>query len=377
MTKINDMGIKFCKMKNTKSALVFLAMLFTFFPPLRSLAQPADWVLAKYEPFNFVYNYNSVPTELAYRLMRPINFDSSKKYPVIVTLHGGTAFRLPQSTRYNIYSLQEYNEQLADDAIRSGYPAYVLAPQGKSDLFWQPVDLAGIQGIISTLQSVDFDRIYIMGTSAGGNGTHDFISSDPTYFAAAISAASNPDKIAVAKRASLVNFNLWHMVGEADLDQNRYPGSVTFFEDMKSRNAKMKFTIFWKAGHSIGDSMIASEQIFSTYRNGFKTELAGTNSDPEPDTLKWLFSKSKANLRSVAFNKDSFTIYPNPTNSVVNWNISSKIDEVVVIDSNGKMVLKIANPTSNSIDLSNLKSGIYFLKMRENNSVITKEIVKE
>jgi hypothetical protein len=309
--------------------------------------------------------------------MRPINFDASKKYPVIVTLHGGTAFRLPQSPRYNIYSLQEYNEQLADDAVRTEYPAYVLAPQGKSDLFWQPEDLAGIQGIISTLPQVDTDRIYIMGTSAGGNGTHDFISSDPTYFAAAISSASNPDKIAVAKRAALVNFNLWHMVGEADLDQNRYPGSVAFFDDMKSRNAKMKFTTFWKLGHSIGGSMIGSEQIFSTYRNGFKTELAGTDSDPEPDTLKWLFSKSKANLGTTAFNKDSFTIYPNPTNSVVNWSISSGIDDVVLIDSNGKTILKIANPTSNSIDLSSLKSGMYFMKMRENSSVITKKIVKK
>lgn len=364
-------------MKKTKSTIAFLSLIFMLLLTYRNLAQPADWVLAKYEAFNYTYNYNAGPTELAYRLMRPINFDASKKYPVIVTLHGGTAFRLPQSPRYNIYSLQEYNEQLADDVIRSAYPAYVLAPQGKSDLFWQPEDLVGIKGIISTLPSVDLDRIYIMGTSAGGNGTQDFISSDPTYFAAAISAASNPDKIPAGKRASLVNFNLWHMVGETDVEQNRYPGSVAFFNDMKSRSAKMKFTIFWKAGHSIGDSMIASEQIFSTYRNGFKTELAGTNSDPEPDTLKWLFSKSRSNLGSTAFNGDSFSIYPNPTHALVNWSISSSIDEVIVCNVNGKTVLKVSNPSTNSVDLSSLKSGMYFLKIRENNSVVTKKIVKE
>lgn len=370
--------INYLILKNTKSTLFFVIVLFTLFLPLRGLAQPADWVLAKYEAYNYNYNYNSVPTALAYRLMRPINFDISKKYPVIVTLHGGTAFRLPQSPRYNIYNLQEYNEQLADDAIRTEYPAYVLAPQGKSDLFWQPEDLIGIQGIIASLESADLNRIYLMGTSAGGNGTHDFISSDPTYFAAAISSAANPDKIGVAKRANLVNFNLWHMVGEADLDLNRYPGSVTFFNDMKARNAKMKFTIFWKSGHSIGDSMIASEQIFSTYRNGFKTELAGTNSDPEPDTLKWLFSKSKAGELGISnVNKDSFTIHPNPTQGEIYWNETPRIDEVILSNISGKTLLRIVKPSINSIDLSGLENGVYFFKMIGANIDLTKKILKK
>jgi predicted peptidase len=118
-------------MKNSSIISLFWEIILTISLPFRSLAQPAQWVLDKYEPYNYLYNYNSVAKELAYRLMRPINFDASKKYPVIITLHGGTAFRLPQSPRYNIYSLQEYNEQLAYDSIRSEYPAYVLAPQGK------------------------------------------------------------------------------------------------------------------------------------------------------------------------------------------------------------------------------------------------------
>lgn len=100
--------INFCKMNNTKSNIAFFALILMLFLPFRSLGQPAQWVLDKYEPLNYLYNYKLVPTELAYRLMRPINFDASKKYPVIVTLYGGTAFRLPQSPRYNIYSLQEY-----------------------------------------------------------------------------------------------------------------------------------------------------------------------------------------------------------------------------------------------------------------------------
>jgi len=366
-------------MKDSIIISLLVGVLLTISLPFRSLAQPAQWVLDKYEPYNYLYKYNSVDKELAYRLMRPINFDASKKYPVIITLHGGTAFRLPQSPRYNIYSLQEYNEQLADSAIRSEYPAYVLVPQGKSDNFWIREDLAGIQGIVATLLSVDLNRIYIMGTSAGGNGTHDFISADPDYFAAAISSAANPDKIDPTKRANLVNFNLWHMVGETDLDQNRYPGSVAFFNDMKSRNAKMKFTIFWKAGHSIGGSMIGSEQIFSTYRNGFKTELAGTDSDPEPNTMKWLFSKSKnANTAISSVNSDNLakSIYFNTTNSTVSWSSTSTIDYLEVYDIAGMAIKEYSTKSVNSIDLSSLKSGMYVLRLyNQNLAAFSKKVI--
>ena len=75
--------------------------------------------------------------------------------------------------------------------------------------------------------------------------------------------------------------------------------------------------------------------------------------------------------------KQEFNVSPNPTHSVVSWNNFSNADEIAVINVNGKMVLRVANPTTNGIDLSSLQSGIYFLKIRENNSVITKKILKE
>ncbi|MBG7613119.1 T9SS type A sorting domain-containing protein [Polaribacter sp. BAL334] len=365
-------------MKKIKSNIAFLSLIFILFLPFGSSAQPPQWVLDKYEPHNYLYTYKSEAKELAYRLMRPINFEESKKYPVIITLHGGTAFRTPnQTARYNIYSLQEYNEQLADDAIRTEYPTYVIAPQGKSDQFWIREDLAGLQEIIATLPSVDLNRIYILGSSAGGNGVHDFISTDPEYFAAAISAASNPDVINPDKRANLINFNLWHMVGEGDVDRNRYSGSVAFFNDMKSRNAKMKFTTFWKIGHSIGGSIIGSEQIYSTYRNGFKTELAGTNSDPEGDTLKWMFSKSNEQSLGLNNNLLEINIYPNPTNSIINWSNSLSLDQVIVSNLIGKILLRVNKPTQNSIDLTSFSNGIYMVKMIKGDRLTVKKIIKK
>jgi len=368
-------------MKNSTLISLFFGIILSIIIPFRSLAQPAQWVLDKYEACNFLYKYNGVDKELAYRLMSPINFDKNNKYPVIITLHGGTAFRLPQSPRYNIYTLQEYNEQLAVDSIRSAHPTYVLAPQGKSDLFWLPEDLAGIKGIIATLESVDINRIYIMGTSAGGNGTHDFISTEPGYFAAAITSASNPDKIALTKRENLVNFNLWHLIGNADLEQNRYPGSVTFFDDMKSRNAKMKLTTFFKAGHGIGSTIIGSKKIYDTYRNGYQTEIAGADSDPESDNMDWLFSKSNdKTFTALQTNKNDdagMSMYFDKTNALVLWSNTSIFEKVEVYSLIGTMLMQISQQAINSIDLSSLNNGMYILRFYlQNQAVFTKKVMK-
>ena len=367
-------------MKKFTFISLFFWMTITIIIPFKCLAQPPQEVLDKYEPHNYLYNYKTVDLELAYRLMRPINFDASKKYPVIITLHGGTAFRKPEEKlKYNIYTLQEYNEQLAIDSIRLAHPTYVLAPQGKSDLFWLTEDFVGIKGIIATLPSVDFNRIYIMGTSAGGNGTHNFISAEPGYFTAAITSASNPDKIDPTKRANLVNFNLWHLIGNADLEQNRYPGSVAFFDDMKSRNARMKLTTFFKAGHGIGSTIIGNKKIYDTYRNGYQTEIAGTDSDPESDNMDWLFSKSKITtaLETINNNKTGISIVFDQTNSKVSLNSTSNIVKVEVYSLTGTKLMQITQQAINSIDLSSLNNGMYILHFYpQNQAAFTKKVMK-
>ena len=59
-----------------------------------------------------------------YRLMKPINFDASKKYPVILSLHGAGG-----KGSDNRKQLKVWNGQLAEKAVRTKFPCYVLAPQ--------------------------------------------------------------------------------------------------------------------------------------------------------------------------------------------------------------------------------------------------------
>ncbi len=367
-----------------KCSYIVLALLMLI--PSKIFADPQpQWVIDKYEPFTYWFPLNGVNQDLAYRLLRPINFDASKKYPVIITLHGASGFNDPDQVKvYNINSLRECNGQLADDAVRTQYPAYVICPQAKQKDMWGRKHLTGLKQIIAALPSVDMNRIYVMGQSAGGHGSNVFIALDPNYFAAAIIGSADFSKINVDDISKFVNFNIWAIHGENDTT-SKYVNTNAFFNiEMKPKNAKMKFTTLFAHGHSTEDLIIGVYSTFSNVvtdriKNGYKTEFGGTDSDSETDTLKWLFSKSKAdNLGIVDYNNALFTIYPNPTNSFVNWTNSLPIDQVAVNDSNGKVLLTIKKPTANNVDISTLTNGLYFINFYQNDkSVCTKKIIKD
>ena len=129
--------------------------------------------------------YETIPNaDIPCRVMKPIKFDSAKKYPVILSLHGAGG----KGTN-NRKQLKDWNRQLADPKRRNQFPCYVVAPQAPG--LWNGEQLKIIQKIIAELPSVDLDRIYIMGHSMGGHGTYIYIQLAPKYFAAAAPSAGS------------------------------------------------------------------------------------------------------------------------------------------------------------------------------------------
>ncbi|MBC7695057.1 MAG: T9SS type A sorting domain-containing protein [Burkholderiales bacterium] len=81
-------------------------------------------------------------------------------------------------------------------------------------------------------------------------------------------------------------------------------------------------------------------------------------------------------------NKNDFAVYPNPAKSVIT--ISSNIIgntkiNYEVVDVLGKVILMNDNHNANNfnININDLNSGIYFLRLQINNSVVVKKFVKE
>lgn len=220
--------------------------------------------------------------EMPYRLMEPMGFEAIKRYPVIVSLHGGGG-----RGNDNRKQLKVWNEQLADSQTRMDYPCYVLAPQ--TDHLWDAAHLRKIKELIAGFPSVDMDRIYMLGHSMGGHGTNILIQLDPDYFAAVSPSAGTgrTDDSDFIDATVIKDIPMWAFHGDKD---NVCPigPQLTLFAEMKALGGNMKLTTWKGDGHGVSGKFIPGAG------NG-TTQVSSDRCDPEPDFMKWLFNQSLSN----------------------------------------------------------------------------------
>jgi hypothetical protein len=85
-------------------------------------------------------------------------------------------------------------------------------------------------------------------------------------------------------------------------------------------------------------------------------------------------------LNTRDFEKDnSIFIYPNPASSILNFIVKNDIliSTITINDISGKEIYKSGNAINNSIDVSNLSSGVYFVTFKSDTSLVTKKFIKE
>jgi len=87
---------------------------------------------------------------------------------------------------------------------------------------------------------------------------------------------------------------------------------------------------------------------------------------------------NNATLNIEQFNANEISIYPNPAKNVVNISANSEIKMVRVLDITGKLVLTENALSNNSINVSNLKTGVYILNVTlANGNQSTKKLIKQ
>ena len=114
--------------KTIRTVLIFTIVSLLFTSQILAQWNQPQWVIDKYEPLKVIFK--TVPNALSYRLLRPINFHASQKYPVVITLHGYTGFNKATASDYNINNLRHINQEFAKDSIRLAHPTYVVCLQG-------------------------------------------------------------------------------------------------------------------------------------------------------------------------------------------------------------------------------------------------------
>jgi predicted peptidase len=161
---------------------------------------------------------------MGYRLFVPAGYDKTKKYPVVLALHGS-------GERGSNNTIQLTANQLATawvaDTLQARVPHFVVAPQCPAESTWvqygKRVDAVPFSGtlkivleIMDSLEreySLDKDREYVVGLSMGGYASWDLTVRFPDRFAAAVPICGWGD---TTKAARIKDLPIWAFHGDKD-----------------------------------------------------------------------------------------------------------------------------------------------------------------
>lgn len=227
----------------------------------------------------FVYKNDT----LKYRVLFPENYDKSRKYPLVIFLHGSG-----ERGNDNEKQLVHGSSLFTNEETRKDYPSIVIFPQCPEKDSWvestdrnqNEIDFPDKPKITKSLllvkkladnykkeEAVDSKRIYIMGLSMGGMGTFDIICRYPKYFAAAIPicGAVTPERL---KKVKNMPIRIFH--GGADPVVSREYSRNAYYELKAQGSTKVEYIEFPGVGHD-----------------------SWTKAFEYPDFLSWMYYQSK------------------------------------------------------------------------------------
>lgn len=225
------------------------------------------------QPFEARTFVNSKGDTLRYRLLKPMDYDSTKKYPIVLSLHGSSGCGTDNVKQV---AAAVTPKLLSGTINRTKFPAFIYVPQCPRQYNWggitgqQAIDSLVLEGMIALEKkfSIDINRRYITGISLGGYGTWHLIATRPELFAAAIPicGGGNP-----ASGQNMVGVPIWAFHGAKDKNVP-VSGSRNLIQAIKNVGGNPRYTEYPEEAHHIGDKVIAT-----------------------PGLLEWLFAQKRIN----------------------------------------------------------------------------------
>lgn len=207
-------------------------------------------------PFASRKYVNSAGDILRYRLLMPLDYDSTKVYPLVVLLHGSSG-----RGSDNVMQVAACwpSQMLTSDGSRRKYQAFLFVPQCPEGSGWGGVlELPAVDSLvfetIAALEEefpVDVKRRYVVGNSMGGYGAWHFICTRPEMFAAAIPISGEGDPRLANK---IVDVPVWAFHGAKDLNVP-VSGSRDIIDAMEKAGGNPRYTEYPDEAHHIGKSV--------------------------------------------------------------------------------------------------------------------------
>lgn len=241
------------------------------------LKKPAsNPAFAPYEKKEFILSEGKT---LSYRILYPDNYDKTKKYPLILFLHGAG-----ERGSDNEKQLTWGGKLFLNEENRNKFPVIVIFPQCPEESFWANVKfdrnkqpftfefdytaepnwpLTAANELVKKLaneEAVDKSRIYITGLSMGGMGTFESVYRYPDLYAAAMPICGGGDVNHYDKRITKTAFWVFHGAADVVVDVKL---SREMVEKLKSLKTEVKYSEYPGVNHNSWDNAFAEKDYVS------------------------------------------------------------------------------------------------------------------
>jgi len=223
---------------------------------------------------------------LPYLFLAPPDYDASRRYPLVLCLHGAAGRGTDNMTSI---SGSVAARVLSQPDMRTRYPSFLLVPQAPPDGCWghaldeaamaervrngRPTKPAVGYLVLELMErtekswSIDTDRVYVIGQSMGGGGTWHLMAERPHKFAAAI-AICGP--VSTCYADVFAHTPVWAFHGELD-DHTPVQRIRDIVAAIRTAGGSVRYTEYEGVGHgSMG-------LVFQ-----------------DPDVLEWLFAQRRS-----------------------------------------------------------------------------------
>tara|TARA_B100000780_G_scaffold108315_1_gene75750 strand:+ start:4486 stop:5244 length:759 start_codon:yes stop_codon:yes gene_type:complete len=215
---------------------------------------------------------------LNFRILKPLNYDSNKQYPVHLFLHGSG-----ERGNDNVSQLVHGGKLFLKKENREQYNSWVIFPQASKNDWWghsepykfnydvkESKDMNLVVKLMDSFaerNDVDNNKIYVSGLSMGGMGTFVILNLRPNMFAAATPICGDGDPSLVSNYAKKVPIWIFHGSDDKTVHPNK---SLKMAKAIISSGGSPKITFYENVDHGSWNNAFA-EKYF----------------------LKWIHSKTK------------------------------------------------------------------------------------
>jgi predicted esterase len=209
-------------------------------------------------------------TEQPYGLYIPKNFDSKKKYPLVIMLHGaGSNHRL--SLRRVFGKSNAPGE--SDVEVSRTFPEFrdvdyiVASPYARGTMGYQGIAEKDVMDVLADVKkrfNIDEDRTYLTGLSMGGGGTLWIGLTRPDLWAAIVPVCPAPPTGTEDLAPNALNYPSWFHHGDKD---QAVPVAVSrdWTKKLKDLGYQVEYTEYPGVNHNSWENAYANGQIFDYF----------------------------------------------------------------------------------------------------------------